>query len=86
MDVKKLVKSDTFAPGELFIYKNGNACEIGMVKRDATLPLDSEQYYFCYYSTGDTAARTPVSHMFKLKNSQCIDAITLGGKTRVYQC
>lgn len=84
MDTKNLTKHGMFKPGELFIYKNGDSCEIGMVKKDATLPGDSEQYYFCYYSAGDTAAKTPVSCMFKIMNSRCIDVVTLGGKTQVY--
>ena len=56
--------SETYKPGELFVYTNGDSWELGQVKNQA-----SDTTYACYYSTGDTAARTPVANMHKLKNA-----------------
>lgn len=55
---------DEYKPGELFIYTNGDRWELGQVKRKV-----NDSTYACYYSTGDTAARTPVDHMHKLANA-----------------
>ncbi len=56
-----------FRPGEFFVYINGSSWELGKVKR----PADKEgTAYFCYYSSGTTAARTPVTHMHKLINGE----------------
>lgn len=57
--------SETFKPGELFVYVNGSRWELGMVKR----PNYTGDGYFCWYSRGDTAANTPLSHMHKLANA-----------------
>lgn len=54
----------TYQPGELFVYTNGDKWELGLVKR----PNNTGDGYFCYYSTGDTAANTPTSRMHKLAN------------------
>lgn len=56
--------SDTFKPGELFVYTNGDRWELGKVKR-----LREDGKYACWYSTGDTAAVTPPEHMHKLENA-----------------
>jgi len=53
-----------FKDGELFVYTNGNRWELGMVKRKV-----DETTYACWYSMGDTASHTPVSHMHKLENA-----------------
>ena len=53
-----------YANGELFVYVNGDRWELGMVKR----PNDDGDGYFCWYSTGDTAANTPTWCMHKLAN------------------
>ena len=53
-----------FERGELFVYVNGDRWELGMVKR----PNDTGDGYFCWYSTGDTAANTPTYCMRKLAN------------------
>lgn len=58
-------ESETFAEGELFVYVNGDRWELGMVKR----PNRTGDGYFCWYSTGDTAANTPTRCMHKLANS-----------------
>ena len=55
---------DEFNEGELFVYTNGDRWELGMVKR----PNNAWDGYFCWYSTGDTAANTPTDHMHKLAN------------------
>ena len=54
----------SYYPGELFVYTNGDRWELGVVKRQR-----DERTYFCFYSTGDTAAATPVEHMHKLDNA-----------------
>ena len=56
---------DTYVPGELFVYVNGDRWELGMVKR----PNHDGTGYFCYYSRGDTAANTPLRCMHKLANA-----------------
>lgn len=53
-----------FKDGELFVYTNGEHWELGMVKRKV-----SEDTYACWYSMGDTAAHTCVTHMHKLANA-----------------
>lgn len=65
---------ERFNPGEFFIYKNGNRMELGKVKRMAD---EGGMAYFCWYSCGTTAARTPVELMLKLANSD-------GGPARQY--
>lgn len=69
-------RGEFFEPGELFIYENGDSFEIGEVKREN----NTEDGYFCYYHSGDTAANTPVENMHKLVNSYVIEKNTLGGK------
>ena len=54
-----------FEPGELFVYTNGDRWELGQVKR----PNNTGTGYFCWYSTGDTCANTPVEKMHKLANA-----------------
>ena len=56
--------SDTFKPGELFVYTNGDRWELGKVKR-----LREDGKYACWYSVGDTAAVTSPEHMHKLENA-----------------
>lgn len=66
---------ETFEPGELFIYQNGERYEIGKVKRansDGT-------GYFCWYHIGETAANTPIWAMHKLSNAYVINGESLGG-------
>ena len=58
------MSGERFTEGELFVYVNGYRWELGMVKR----PNNTGDGYFCWYSTGDTAANTPVDHMHKLAN------------------
>lgn len=58
------MSNERFTEGELFVYVNGDRWELGMVKR----PNNTGDGYFCWYSTGDTAANTPVDYMHKLAN------------------
>lgn len=55
---------DKFENGEVFVYTNGDKWELGQVKAKAR-----DDAYFCWYSTGDTAACTPVRCMHKLANA-----------------
>lgn len=73
----------TFKPGELFVYKNGRRCELGIVKRYIPADAGGEDHYACYYNLGETASRTPVSCMYKLENYYCIGAVGIGGTTTV---
>lgn len=57
--------TETYEPGELFVYMNGDHWELGEVKR----PNNTGTGYFCWYSTGDTAANTPTRCMHKLANA-----------------
>ena len=57
--------TETFEPGEPFIYRKGpGVYELGIVKRQR-----DERTYYCYYSTGDTASATPAPLMRKLVNA-----------------
>lgn len=57
--------ADKYESGELFVYMNGDHWELGQVKREN----NTGDGYFCWYSTGDTAANTPVRCMHKLANA-----------------
>ena len=59
------MSDETYKPGELFVYVNGDRWELGMVKR-ANGQGDG---YFCWYSRGDTVANIPVWCMHKLDNA-----------------
>lgn len=69
-----------FKQGELvvFIGKDNNgeiySVEIGKIKR---LCRDGA---FVYYHTGDTAAKTDYSDLYKIRNSYVIDKESLGAK------
>jgi hypothetical protein len=63
-----------FEPGELFVYMNGDRLEIGKVKKENY----TGDGYFCWYSTGETAANTPVDMMHKITNLYALD--DLGGE------
>ena len=57
--------SEAYEPGELFVYRNGDRWELGMVKG----PNHDGSGYFCWYSRGDTAANTPTRCMHRLANA-----------------
>ena len=62
-----------FKVGEYIIYQNGDRYELGRIKR---IVSDGA---FVYYSSGDTASKTPFSCMHKLANEYFIIATSLGG-------
>lgn len=62
-----------FSVGEYVIYINGDSVELGRIKR-----LTSTGAYV-YYSSGDTAAKTPYDCLYKLINSYTILKTNLGG-------
>lgn len=64
---------DKFEVGEYIIYVNGDLYEIGKIKRIV------EDGAFVWYSSGDTAAKTPFGCMHKLVNAYCIGETSLGG-------
>ena len=65
--------SEQFEPGEYIIYQNGSRYEIGRIKRI------TEDGAFVYYSSGDTAAKTPFECMHKLVNRYVIGETSLRG-------
>lgn len=67
--------SNSFEPGEVFVYRIGENYKLGKVKR----PNNTGDCYFCWYHTGETAANTPASCMHKLANAYVIDRESLGG-------
>lgn len=62
-----------FKVGEYIIYQNGDRYELGRIKR---IVSDGA---FVYYSSGDTAAKTPFSFMHKIANEYVIGETSLGG-------
>ena len=64
---------EQFEEGEYIIYVNGDRYEIGKIKR---IVNDGA---FVWYSSGDTAAKTPFGCMHKLKNRYVIGETSLGG-------
>lgn len=62
-----------FKEGEHIVYQNGDRFEIGKIKR---ITKDGA---FVYYSSGDTAAKTPFDCMHKLVNEYTINNTSLGG-------
>lgn len=64
---------DKYSVGEYIIYLNGEKYELGRIK---SLQEDGA---FVTYHEGETAAKTPYSHMYKLINRHCIVSTSLGG-------
>lgn len=62
-----------FKEGEYIIYVNGDRYEIGKIKR---IVNDGA---FVWYSSGETAAKTPFDCMHKLVNGYLIGETNLGG-------
>lgn len=54
---------EKFEVGEAVIYNNGTSLELGIVKR-----ICDNGDLFINYHTGDTAARTPIEYVHKIKN------------------
>lgn len=66
---------DEFKEGQYIIYKNGDRYEIGKIKRITSNGA------FVYYSSGDTASKTPFDCMHKITNEYVIGEMNLGGCT-----
>ena len=64
---------EKFEVGEYIVYQNGDRFELGKIKR----VIDDGA--FVYYSSGDTAAKTPFRCMHKLVNEYVIGETSLGG-------
>lgn len=62
-----------YKEGQYIIYQNGDRFEIGKIKR--LTPTGA----FVWYSTGDTAAKTPYDCMHPIKNDYVISGTGLGG-------
>ena len=62
-----------FKEGQLIVYRNGDTYEIGKIKRVVS------DGAFVYYSSGETAAKTPFDLMHPLVNAYVIDETSLGG-------
>lgn len=62
-----------FCEGEYIIYRNGEKYELGKI---ASLREDGA--FVCYHE-GETAAKTPYSHMHKLVNAYTVKVTSLGG-------
>lgn len=62
-----------FYEGEYIIYRNGEKYELGRITS-----LREDGAFVCY-NEGETAAKTPYSHMHKLVNAYAVKATSLGG-------
>ena len=62
-----------FREGQLIVYCNGDKYEIGKIKRVV------KDGAFVWYSSGETAAKTPFDLMHPLVNEYCIGETNLGG-------
>ncbi len=62
-----------FKPGDVVLYRNGTVYELGIVKSVTTLSSELEGEvpygYYVWYHTGDTAALTHESDLYRLNNS-----------------
>lgn len=65
-----------YKEGQLIVYCNGDSYEIGKIKRVV------KDGAFVYYSSGETAAKTPFDLMHPLVNAYCIEETSLGGGMR----
>ena len=68
---------DEFKEGQYIIYKNGDRYEIGKIKRITSNGA------FVYYSSGDTASKTPFDCMHKITNEYVIGETSLGGGVKM---
>jgi len=62
-----------FKEGEYVIYQDGNRYELGKIKRIINGSI------FVYYTSGNTASKTSISHLHKLTNAYVIGETSLGG-------
>ena len=63
----------SYKEGQYIIYQNVSRFEIGKIKR--LTPTGA----FVWYSSGDTAAKTPYDCMHPLENEYVIEKTSLGG-------
>ena len=68
-----MTKEHRFKEGQLIIYVNGDSYEIGKIKR---IVKDDA---FVWYSSGETASKTPFDLMHPLVDEYCIGETSLGG-------
>ena len=68
-----MTKEHRFKEGQLIVYVNGDSYEIGKIKR---IVKDGA---FVWYSSGETASKTPFDTMYPLVNEYCIGETSLGG-------
>lgn len=66
-----------YKPGQHVIYRNGDSYEIGKIKRVV------DDGAFVYYSSGDTAAKTPFDCMHPIVNEYVIGETSLGGGAKM---
>lgn len=64
---------EKFKEDQLIVYHNGDKYEIGKIKRIV------QDGAFVYYSSGETAAKTPFDLMHPLYNANVIRETSLGG-------
>ena len=67
------MEKEKFREGQYVIYQNGDRFEIGKIKRITNGGA------FVYYSSGDTAAKTPFDCMHPITNEYVIGETSLGG-------
>lgn len=73
-DAGKIVfDAPPLVPGQYVLYRNGESYQIGRVKR----AVDGAA--FVWYSSGETASRTPLENLRVLDNAHDIMATDLGG-------
>lgn len=65
--------SSDLKENELILYQNGDHFEIGKIKRLTATGA------FVWYSSGDTAAKTPYRCIHKIINAYTIKETALGG-------
>lgn len=65
--------AEQFEVGEYIVYRNGSRYELGKIKSI------TDDGAFVYYSSGSTAAKTPLECMHKLTNKYVIQKTSLGG-------
>lgn len=66
--------SPRFIPGQYALYKNGDSYSLGRIK--AIAPDGS---FFVWYTSGDTASKTPAGCLLPLSNTYVIRSADLGG-------
>lgn len=68
-----MLSKEDFREGEYVIYIDGESIELGKIQ------LLADTGAFIYYSSGNTAFKTPYDYLHKLANSYTILETSLGG-------